>query len=479
MIRRDSNARISIDLLMVLGLALGVTLFTFSLSEPGGDDPYIYARIARNILQGAGWTYNVGSSLDLATSPLYLGLFTLLASFLSDVEVFKLLQALMSVAVGTSTFLLFRRYACGVWLSSLVAILAALFPPLLDWYGLETSLFLALSLAVLLAWEAGRKQLALLLAGLCFCARPEGVLLGFILLFLDYVRSKTPAPLALVSRLFFFPCCALLLHLWYFGTFLSQTSTAKMAQGLSRWWDSALGAVIVWFAKFPFGAVKFAVIAVCLLALLGLIFAWRQKKDALVALAVFAVLHLFAYNWMGVAFYPWYLASQGLMLILLSGFAAANLFAKWREPLPALALLFLLLPLIRRDALYSLPLSQSRTGYEEIAKQISPFLSDGQTLLTVEIGVIGWALPNLMVVDTVGLTQWLPLDRVAAADFAAWLDERTLPDAVLVLKRFAPLIEANTPARQKQFAQHYQLQLQGQASVPGFEFELFSRKLEL
>ncbi|MBX7144102.1 MAG: hypothetical protein K1X79_06600 [Oligoflexia bacterium] len=466
--------------LALVALVLATFAFAMFLPAPIGDDPYIYARMSRNILSGLGWTFNSGERLDLATSPLYLVLFTLINWGGGETLAFKLLHAASTAGIAALSLLLLRRQSCPFNLSILTAALAALFPPLLDWYGLETPLFLFLVLWAVWAWDGNKSELAFWLCGLGFFARPEALSLGLIFFVLHYVRHRQPPHPRVLSRLLSLPCCGAVLHLWYFGSFFPHTSTAKVAQGMSRFWDSLLGAVIVWFQSYPLLYLKLSVLVLLLLSLCGLGLAWKRKHDGLAALGLFSLFHLFAYNTLGVAFYPWYLACEGLALLLLSAFALSRiLIGRSRAGFSLLVLSALTLPLCQPRIFNLMPVPNSRVGYEQIAKQVSPFLRPGATLLSVEIGVLGWALPEQVVADTVGLTGWLPLDRVAQGNFGAWIEDRQLPEAVLVVKRFQSLIEPRAGDQREKFEEHYQLSYSGQASIPGFEFELFSRKPHL
>lgn len=202
------------------------------------DDAAIYFQYARQALQGDWLRYSPDAALSTGvTSPLY----------------FLLLTGLMGLGLGGPL---------AAWLLALAGLLLALvamdslgrrlFPALPAWWppllllshgawmgwafnGMETGLFLGLSLAAVLAYDLGRRGAFLAAMGLLAFARPEGQLLAGLLA-LTWGLSGRGAGAALAGLLLA-ACPSMLTHALAGGVVPDSLRPKSVAlrEGLSAW----------------------------------------------------------------------------------------------------------------------------------------------------------------------------------------------------------------------------------------------------
>jgi len=201
------------------------------------DDAFITFRYARNIAEGLGFVYDEGQHVLGTTTPLWT-LVLALGHLLGLHDLPRLALGLSAVCDSLSTALLFVLARRLGWRGPWPAILAALYalsPPSIAFAtsGMETSLFVLLILGAASMAAADRPARAGLLAGLATLARPEGMLVGFLVIASTALNQRSGsgqrwrrtgyAVAAFVATV----APWVLFATWWFGSPLPQSAIAK------------------------------------------------------------------------------------------------------------------------------------------------------------------------------------------------------------------------------------------------------------
>lgn len=444
-------------IVLVLALCAMASAIAWQRSLATWDDSYIYARTVRNVLEGRGWSFNADRPIDLCTSPLYFGLL-LGASAVAGVQripdAATALYGLTLASTATLAFLGLRRRA-----GTAFAFLAA-FGILNHQYveslnGIETLLLLTCCLAAAWTYASGRHVQAALLLALAVLARPDALLLAAVLA-VHYIAVHRRLPGAAMTAAFALPIAAwAAVHYVQFGSVLGSTLGAKVAQGETGLWVPFERGLDLSFSEGRPASVVQAYEWAKVLVAGGAVVALARRDIAVIALALYGVMHFKAYEWLGVPYYHWYYGAEYLAawtLIALC-FSAPQLLAMFLGHPRASRILavagaaLMLLFVVRATDLgnrnpYRFAPGSLSQGYFELADRIRPLLGKGDRLLVVEIGTLGWALPEQTIEDTVGLTGYVTAGELGKKQFNAWLARADVngPDYALVLDRFIPMI---------------------------------------
>jgi hypothetical protein len=216
-------------LLMVAALVARVGVYIYCALP--FEDSLISLRYARNIAQGLGFVYNANERVLGTTTPLW----TLLnAAYLRlfGVGTLFLFQFLLNLALDLFCLLTLAAILCGagfryavVWTSLLPV---ALFWPLVlnTSSGMEMSLFSALLLLSLRAFQCEKWELAFGLSGLLAICRPEGYLWAGLALLISALRAKRlPWRQGFIFLAVVLPW--IVFSELYFGSFIPQSVVAK------------------------------------------------------------------------------------------------------------------------------------------------------------------------------------------------------------------------------------------------------------
>ena len=229
---------------LVVALAALPPLAVFLLTEyrlagaPGFplDDSWIHLHFARNIAEGAGFSYNPGAPVAGSTAPLWTLLLALgVATFGPSLMLVKGIGALASV--GAAVVL---RRAARAWGSSRVGALAAAIA--LSWTGgmawgalsgMEVPLAALLVAAALLAHARRRDAWTALCAALAVLARPEALILVALLALARPLTARRALLFVAVTAVVLAP--AVLFSLATVGGPMPATAAAKIEGGLLGW----------------------------------------------------------------------------------------------------------------------------------------------------------------------------------------------------------------------------------------------------
>ena len=230
------------DLLVVLAALLPLALFVVrerQIADAVGfplDDAWIHLHFARNLAEGAGFSYNPGRPVAGSTAPLWT---LLLAAGAAAFGPSLALAKATGVAAALGAALLTRRAALAFGAhpaAALVAAVGLLWTGPMAWgalSGMEVSLAALLVAAALSAHGRDRLAWSAVWAALAVLARPESLLL---VPFLALAR-----PLGLRRALVFTGVTAaavtpmVLFSLWTAGVPYPATAAAKVEGGLIGW----------------------------------------------------------------------------------------------------------------------------------------------------------------------------------------------------------------------------------------------------
>ena len=263
------------------------------------DDAFITFRYAENLARGNGFVYNPGVFALGTTTPLF-GLILTIPCFLgvsaptaavfisvaSDLVTGHVAYRLLSTSLG--------RYA------ALGAVTAFALDPhsiRIGVGGMESSLFLALSVLIILLLTQQRYTLAVALASASVYIRPEAALLLMISVVLTLragLNNKAVKSLSLGAAIVLVP---LFFMYQYYGTILPQSLISKSSV------EGATGIGVLLFFFFPRGSLVQTLYT--LMAPVGVALATRKSKFATILL-VWASLYVTAYVLGSPGMFRWY-----------------------------------------------------------------------------------------------------------------------------------------------------------------------------
>jgi hypothetical protein len=400
------------------------------------DDSFIYLRISANIGGGQGWLYNSGEVSNGATSTTFVLLVAALGSLIGYSKwTLAAAYGASLYALAALQYLAWRRD--GRVRAVVLAIGVSGGARLLDSFGMETPLLLALVSATALSYRIrGDSALTGLLAGLTALTRPEGVaLLGLIGLFELVSHRRLAWRSTLVAMLVFAPW--FVFSRWYLGAVLSQTGEIKALQREIGWWATQPGFAIsfVQQARFPWLTLPLGVAG----------FWWvlrHSRRDSFAPLFVgFGVVQVLGYQLLDApSGYPWYFAPGNAavdLCVLLLGAWVVDFVAR-RSALPrvlvASATVLLLIPMLRLGMapLHQLP-GPYRMGdaYRAVAEWTRRHSQPGDTLAATEIGYLGW-YSQMPILDIHGLVHPRALPWLRQHNLHWWWDTGERPRFVVV-----------------------------------------------
>jgi hypothetical protein len=230
------------DLVVAFASCLPLALFILTEHRLAGvsgfplDDSWIHLHFARNIAEGAGFSYNPGVPVAGSTAPLWtLLLAAAVAVFGSSVAVVKTVGTFVTLAAVIVT-----RRAAIQWRASRIAALGAGIG--LGWTGamawgalsgMEVTLAALVVAAALLAHARGHEAMTAIFAALAPLARPEALILVPLLALARPVTVRRVALYAGVTAVVLAPAVAF--SVATVGSPFPATAGAKVEGGLLGW----------------------------------------------------------------------------------------------------------------------------------------------------------------------------------------------------------------------------------------------------
>ncbi len=461
------------------------------------DDSFIFLRIARNMLDGHGPVWNVGDQYTNTTSALWPTLIALggLIAGPDDLPfVSKILSYISLAGASLALYAVIRKSSHRelAWVAPFAVFLPA-HHFILCGMESELAVFAILAATALYMYGFSLYWVAVALAA-SYLARPDTVIFAG-LLYADYLffgRGMRQRLMQSVAPSLFCLGLCLVWHVYLYtttGTVLPTTLHTKVIQGTSGTYWVPFGQEIMPYlcetiAGRPF-MIGFALVGLAVLFAIAPI------------IPLWALLHLAAYASVGIAAYPWYYYPLFFVTCLCAFLGIARIAAwalAWADRLRpgrmlaravvlAGAAAFMVAAIdtqtgvrardlprwistLRLHGRYDLHINprdvyvdSRRQAHDQVADWIIANRSQlkGATILTDEIGVIGYRLPDWRVVDEVGMTD----PQFAVAFIHNWQHYVATERPVFILRNYIadqpdmmafPIVGAEKAIYQKIFA---------------------------
>lgn len=284
---------------LILPLALFGVLVGVAFGRPSPDDAWITYRVAENLATGAGFVYNAGERVLVATSPLQTLTLAVLGRLGLDVALAATAVGIAAAAGGgVLLYLIGRREHPTVGIVG--GLFYSAYPFLPTVYSMETPLELCLALGAVYCYLEGRIRWAAVLLGLATLTRMDVVLLAAVLA-AHWVWERRTAPLVPLA------IYASVLAPWfafsvlYFGSPFPATLAVKVAQGQQGWEKYLPGAADQFLATITDEP---GLLMAPFFALIGLVLGLRRAW--LVPIMGWAAAHALGYQLLGASYYQWY-----------------------------------------------------------------------------------------------------------------------------------------------------------------------------
>ncbi|MEW5956205.1 MAG: hypothetical protein AB1801_00655 [Chloroflexota bacterium] len=406
------------------------------------DDAMITYRVAENLAYGRGFVYNPGERVQVTTTPLYaLSLAPGVWLLGSAPRAALVLNLALATLIPALAYDLGRRLA-GRLTGISGALLLSLAPFMVMAFSMESYLYVALMLAAVNAYVAGRSGLAGILAGLTALVRGDGVLLGASMLTYEALARRRFS-WRLILPAVAIPAAWYLFALGYYGSPFPATLAAKTAQGEFNWlrlnFFEGLEDYLVEWTQEGERLVYFLFPVLMILGLLRSL--WTERPWLILVGRDLA--YVLAFTLLNVPTAEWYyaplmpgaalLAGRGLQLV------ADSLAGRLSRPrrgwlaggVTALLLAVLLAALypLSREIVQAHP-DWKAQAYPPTARWIARNTNASASLGAIDIGHLGyWS--GRPIIDIVGLAQPDVARHIAVGDFSYAL-RRYQPDLVLL-----------------------------------------------
>jgi arabinofuranosyltransferase len=450
--RRDS-------LLVLVATLLPLVLFVVDEGRIAGDtgfpldDSWIHLHFARNLAEGAGFSYNPGIPVAGSTAPLW----TLLLAGVARVVGSSVVMAkVVGVALSIGTALVTRRAALAWGASPLMALGAGVgtaWAGPLVWgalSGMEVSLAALLVAAAMLAHARRRDALTAILLGLAVLARPEALLLVPLFVAACPLTIRRVALFAVIVGMILAPAVAF--SLATVGAPVPATAAAKVEGGLLGW---ARGlrepALMTWVTRprrFAWDWILWltrtnALLAVALVP--GLVAAWRRAGRALTLPGVVLVAHPLGMALLAPYREPSFQEGRYSMHLLplalvVLAVAATALNRTMGRALVAVYLVAAIVTLPRAGERYAWGVQNINAMQVHLGHWVAEHVPASASLALNDIGAIAY-VSRRPVIDLMGLVtpDILPYRREGEGGVARYIDEHC-PDLVIVFPAWFPTL---------------------------------------
>jgi arabinofuranosyltransferase len=449
------------DLLIGLAATVALAFFAFRERQIAGtagfplDDAWIHLHFARNLAEGAGFSYNPGTAVAGSTAPLWT--LILAAGMLVGGPSLGLVKVLG--IVGTLTTGLLTRRAAVAWGASEPAALAAgigvVASGALTWgalSGMEVSLAAALVAAALLAHARDATLATALLASLAVLARPEAILL--------LPAFAVARPWSTRRVLIHLGIAILVLSpfvvfcLMTVGTPWPATAAAKVEGGLVGWLTGGSASARVTFVERPWAfsrewvewlATTHWLLPIALVPALVVVW-WRQGR-ALGGPALVLLMHPIAmallapYRGPGFQEGRYSMHLLPLALLLLAA-AIPRTFIRTSVVVAVVYLALAVPTLVPAAARYAWGVQNINAMQVHIGRWVDRELPRTARVATNDIGAIAY-FSRREIIDLMGLVTpaIIPYRRDGDAGVLRYLEE-TCPDHVVIFPAWFPALAA-------------------------------------
>ena len=436
-------------------LILCVILIQGTRQQQTFDDAYITFRYARNISKGLGFVYNPGENVLGTTTPLYTLLLSLFA-LLSKPEYIPRISFLISIVADALNVWLLFRLSDWIFKNREIAVLTSVIFLLQPFRlnvaagGMETSLFLTCLLLSYDRYLLGERSFSTSIwAAIAILIRPDAVI-PLIPLFLDWLISDQRGFLKsiLTTGLIITPW-----FLWSTLNFGSPIPHSIIAKNIS--YKNPPGLAAFYLLTFigtgtpgPYLSPYFLIPGLILglpLMLTGVWILIKNRSKGLVV-GLYPILYTIMMAIINPPMYfSWYfipLIPGLLILIMVSIWYGLKQSRRTKLMIASMVSVILLVyPTYLLIKQPNWPLSRSREGaFWNVCNTIKDLDLKNKTVLTPDIGVIGWCLEEAKILDPIGLVspeatsynKELPPDQLVSPDLIS--DKQ--PDYIISLDQF-------------------------------------------
>ena len=429
------------------------------------DDAMITFRVAENLAYGRGFVYNLGERIQVTTTPLYALVLAAGVWIFGDAPRAALvLNIALAVAIPVLVYDLGRRLA-GRITGVGGAVLLSLSPLLVIAFSMESYLYVALILASMDAYAAGRVRLAGVLVGVTALVRGDAVLLGACMLTFDFLAHRR-LRWQLIAPAIALPAGWYLFALLYYGSPFPATLGAKTAQGEFNWLGLRFldGLKDYWahwtedpeyeiFSLFP------------TLLIIGGLWALWAERPWLIMIGR-DLLYVTAFVALAVPSAEWYYAPlmPGVCLLIGRGAQVIGDGLAWIVPRRGkvfvstgvaaviVGMLLVVMVPITRDIVHKNP-DWKALAYPSTARWIAENTNASANLSTIDIGHLGyWS--GRRIIDIVGLAQPDVAGHIADGDFG-YAIRHYQPDMVLLGYLWLPEIQSKPWFREAYVPRQY------------------------
>ena len=393
------------------------------------DDAFVYLRVARNFATTGHAVFNDGDAFSITTSPGWLLIVTALAKLAPAFALPALCKAtFIALLVGASAILhgLLRSKCPALATLAPLPVFFALSMPTL--VGMETSLALFAGLGLVASFDRRDRWTPLWMA-LFYLARPEGAIFGSLVAIVLLVEAISRRRVVMTVQFYALAAAlsvamVLVWHLWFYltyGTITPATASVKMLQAHAGWPTFAQGWSQHFKLIYDIGQPLGINVVRTTIATIGAAILFRRVWPVV----AWSIVHFIAFTAIGVAYYHWYYYAIdfALALALLAGGAtlitaainrarvADRPFVQMAGTVATILVAIVLLPPARNSALAAVDQSHASAfvdgryeTYVRLADQIREASPGGSfTVLSHEVGIIGYRLPEAAIRDVVGL----------------------------------------------------------------------------
>ncbi|MCK5795305.1 MAG: hypothetical protein KAH12_11400 [Anaerolineales bacterium] len=467
---------------------LCVVLIQGSLALQPFDDAFITYRYARNISQGLGFVYNPGERVLGTTTPLFTLLLSLIA-YIAHPGFLSKASFIISIMADTFNVWLIFSLSNSIFKNRGIALLTSMVfllqPFRLDVVGggMETSLFITALLMTYTRYIQGERSFSTSTwAAITFLIRPDAVL-ALIPIYMDWFIHDKRVSINAGSIFLLVISPWMIWSTVYFGSPIPHSVIAKSVT-YSNPLGQAAFIILTFFGTgtpgpytSPYFLIPAALLGVPVLTI-GLRVLFKNQSQALV-MALYPIIYTAVMILLNPSmFFSWYfIPLMPGLLILMMGVVWYGLKLERKTKLivaSGLSLILLLVPAVLLNKLPSITLSRTReAAYWDACNYLSNHDLAGKSILAPDIGVIGWCLEDVNILDPIGLVspesliynENLPPKELVSLQLL--MDQQ--PDYIISLAHYiAPYIVENN-----EFQESYELIFEEDLLIVGNDHRIY------
>lgn len=407
----------------LVALVLSFGLYYFTALKHASDDSYILFRYIDNIVTGKGFVYNESEKILGATTPLFTILGALIKFLFKNLETVDIVAALNILLLSLSSVFFFKL--CKKFLNYKVSILATLVF-VLDLSkvvpeGMETGLFLLCLFAFLHYLFEERNYLSAVMLSLTLLTRPDAGLIAVLAFVYWWNRYGFEKTIKYTVTTIAVAIPWLIFSTIYFGSFIPQSLLTKfhikdiVNQASNQAFKVQLSAISRLFTGKIFDPnnillqVVFNLFPVVVLFILA---TWKKLNKTNWIIFAIPFVYFISYSVSNPVMWPWYISQMEPFWILVAFMGLSIFWDRINNKLlkVAIALVVLSGPLFFWVSWTLNKDSGSKMNNVVVAEYIKEKSKRGESLGVNNIGVLGYYLPEMYIVDFFGLTNNYAVD---------------------------------------------------------------------